>query len=419
MDYPKLRYIEAFPMEVEKGTRIYIRDPLNYATEPLLIPQVTYFILSHFDGQHSLLDIQEAFARQFSQVLPREQLHELIDQLDTYYYLDSERFARLQQETLEAFRQASVREMAHADTCYSSQPGEFSTQLSAFFSGNDGPGLPSASAQEHAPKHLPVQSLRGLIAPHIDLRVGGSTYAWAYKELAERCDADLFILLGTSHYGMNDLFVSTLKDYNTPLGPVRTDQDFMRTLQEHYSEDLFGDELLHRNEHSLEFQMLFLQYVLGGQRDFTVVPILVSSFHHMVMTKTPPTEIPRMADFLTALKKTIAQSGRKVCFVAGVDFAHVGQKFGDQGDLTQDFLDWVESEDKRLIQALENVDHHDFFDQIAKDGDKRRVCGFSPMYTMLHLLHLIGAKEGKLLKYDRSIDPHTQSSVSFASLAFY
>ena len=412
MDYPKLRHIEAFPVEVEKDTRVCIRDPFNYATESLLIPQVTYFILSHFDGQHSLLDIQEAFARQFSQVLPREQLNALIDQLDTYYYLDSERFARLQQETLDAFRQASVREMAHADTCYSSQPDEFTTQLSAFFKGADGPGLPSAVTQEHPP-------IRGLIAPHIDLRIGGPTYAWAYKELAERCDADLFILLGTSHYGTKDLFVSTLKDYNTPLGPVRTDQGFTRTLQEHYTEDLFGDELLHRNEHSLEFQMLFLQYMLSGKRDFTVVPILVSSFHHMVMTKTPPTEIPRMADFLTALKKTIAQSGRKVCFVAGVDFAHVGQKFGDKGDLKQDFLDWVESEDKRLIQALENVDHGDFFDQIAKDGDKRRVCGFSPMYTLLHLLPVVGAKEGKLLKYDRSIDPHTQSSVSFASLAFY
>lgn len=74
------------------------------------------------------------------------------------------------------------------------------------------------------------------------------------------------------------------------------------------------------------------------------------------------------------------------------------------------------AEDQRLIQALESVDHADFFDQIAKDGDRRRVCGFSPMYTFLHL---VGASHGKLLKYDRSIDPHTQSSVSFASLAFY
>ena len=35
------------------------------------------------------------------------------------------------------------------------------------------------------------------------------------------------------------------------------------------------------------------------------------------------------------------------------------------------------------------------------------------------MLHLLGAKHGKLLKYARSIDQQTQSSVSFASLAFY
>jgi AmmeMemoRadiSam system protein B len=158
-----------------------------------------------------------------------------------------------------------------------------------------------------------------------------------------------------------------------------------------------------------------LQYVFGKIREFTILPILVTSFHHMILTKTPPAETPRVAAFLNALKQTIAQSTKKVCFVAGVDFAHVGQKFGDQGPLTQGFLNWVESEDQRLIQALENVDHADFFAEIAKNGDQRRVCGFAPMYTFLHL---VGAKQGKLLKYAYA-ETAPQSTVSFASLAFY
>jgi len=409
MDYPKLRPIEAFPVEVENRQRIYIRDPLNYAKDSLLLSYPTYFIISHFDGRHSTLDIQEAFVRQFGDVLSSDKIRELAEQLDQYYYLDSERFARLQQEILDAFRRSPVRDMAHADTCYSAQAEEFTNQLTAFFNGTEGPGLPSPDGQRHPP-------VRGIIAPHIDLRVGGLCYAWAYKELVERCDADLFILLGTSHYGMSQLFVATEKDYNTPLGPVKTDREFVQALQTNYSGDLFADEILHRTEHSLEFQTLFLQYVFGGKREFTVVPILVSSFHHMVMSETPPEQDPRVAAFLAALRETIARSGRKVCLVAGVDFAHVGQKFGDPGPLTQDFLNWVEAEDRRLIQALEQVAHADFFAQIAKDGDRRRVCGFSPMYTFLHLVE---ATRGKLLKYDRSFDPTTQSSVSFASLAFY
>lgn len=409
LDYPGLRPVEAFSVSVENATRIYLRDPQNYATESLLLPPATCFILSHFDGQHSLPDIQEAFTRQFSQVLPGEQLRSLIAQLDACYYLDSERFARLQQGTLAAFRRATVRDMAHADTRYSSQADEFRRQMTGFFGDEQGPGRPGAGGQSGEP-------LRSLIAPHIDLRVGGPTYAWAYKELAEQSEAELFIVLGTSHTAGTELFVSTCRDYATPLGPVTTDRAFVNALQTNCGHDLFADELLHRTEHSLEFQMLFLKYSLADRQDFTVVPILVSSFHHMIMTWTPPTETPRVTDFLAALRKTIADEGRAVCVVAGVDFAHVGRKFGDQDELTQDVPDWVEAEDRQLIRALENVDPGDFFEQIAKDGDERRGCGFAPMYTMLHLLN---AERGRLLRYDRSLDRQTQSSVSFASVAFY
>jgi len=408
LDYPRLRYIEAVPIEEAGRTRIYIRDPLNYAQSPLLLPYPTYFIISYFDGQHSPVDIQEAFAKQFGQILPREQIHDIIEQLDEYYYLDSPRFVALQSEIHAAFRRTPIREMAHADTCYSSQPEEFRTQTAALFNGADGPGLPNGG-------NVTLPAIRGLIAPHIDLRVGGAAYAWGYKELAERCDAELFILLGTSHYGAQDLFVTTDKDYNTPLGPVKTDREFVRALQQNYEEDLLASELIHRTEHSLEFQTLFLQYIFGQSRNFTIVPILVTSFHHMILTKTPPAETPRVAAFLDALRTTIAQCGKKVCFVAGVDFAHVGQKFGDQGPLTQDFLNWVESEDRRLIQALEKVDHASFFAEIAKNGDQRRVCGFAPMYTFLHLVE---AKQGRLLKYAYA-ETAPQSAVSFASLAFY
>lgn len=409
MDYPKLRSIEAFPVEADNQTRIYIRDPLNYAKTPLLVPYPTYFIMTRCDGQHSLAEIQDAFTQQFKQVLPQEKIHEILRQLDQYHYLESERFALLRDEIHDAFFRSPVRDMAHADTCYSSQPEVFTEQTTAFFHEPQGPGLPQA-------RNAAASPVRGLIAPHIDLRVGGPAYAYAYKELAERCDADLFILLGTSHHGMENLFVATEKDYNTPLGPVRTDREFIRAFQARYSEDVFADQLLHRTEHSLEFQTLFLQYVFGKTRPFTIVPILVSSFHHMVLSNTPPVAVPRVAAFLQALKATIAESKKKVCFVAGVDFAHVGQKFGDEGPLTDAFLNWVQHEDHRLIQALEKVDHADFFAQIAKDNDRRRVCGFAPMYTFLHLVE---AQEGKLLKYDRSIDPATQSSVSFASMAFY
>jgi predicted class III extradiol MEMO1 family dioxygenase len=132
------------------------------------------------------------------------------------------------------------------------------------------------------------------------------------------------------------------------------------------------------------------------------------------LSQTQPVEDERIGSFVQSLKVTIAQSRRKVCFVAGVD-THMSPVFGDKGPMTKETIDWVEVEDRRLVQSLEKVDHVDFFNQIAKNGDKRRVCGFAPMYTFLNVIE---ASEGKLLKYGCATNMYPESLVSFASLAF-
>src|SRR5438445_6605156 len=102
MDYPKLRPIEVFPVEVENRQRIYIRDPLNYAKDSLLLSYPTYFIISHFDGRHSTLDIQEAFVRQFGDILSSDKTGEIGEQSGQDYYLARHRFARRHQALLDA-----------------------------------------------------------------------------------------------------------------------------------------------------------------------------------------------------------------------------------------------------------------------------------------------------------------------------
>src|SRR5262249_56372138 len=90
---------------------------------------------------------------------------------------------------------------------------------------------------------------------------GGPAGAWAYRALAERCAADLFVIVGTCHVGMRHPFALTRKDYGTPLGPARADRDFVEALSARAAQDCFGSELAHRNEHSVEFQAVFLQYL--------------------------------------------------------------------------------------------------------------------------------------------------------------
>jgi hypothetical protein len=407
MRLPKIRPVEALPVEIDGERLVYLRDPLGYASQGLLLPLPAFFIVSLLDGCHSPLDVQEAFARRFGDVLTSDLLSHLVAQLDTHYYLEGERFATLEREARAHFAAAPTRPLAHVGTCYSGDRERLRAELDGFFTHVSGPGRPRGRGAGRGP--------RAVIAPHIDLRVGGPCYAWAYREIAERSDAEVFVLFGTSHAPGSHPFILTRKDFETPMGTVRTDGAFIDRLEREYGGELFRDEILHRNEHSLEFQALFLQHVLGVHRAFRIVPILVGSFHHMVAARRRPVEDPAIGDFIAALQRVLAQEPRPVCLVAGVDFAHVGRKFGDAEGLDPEFLRWVEAEDRSLLSPLERVDAAGFFDAVAKDGDRRRVCGLSPMYTLLATL---GGGRGRLLHYDRSDEPQTQSAVSFASLVF-
>lgn len=411
---PKLRPIEAFPVEQDGKTLVYLKDPLNLAT-PIGISPVGYFILSHFDGRHSTVDVQAAYAKQFGAVLESAELQSFIAMLDQYHYLESERFESYREQVMLEFRRLPERPAAHAGGVYKADAAELTAQLDGYFSAAEGPGLPSAENASAAPK--------AIVAPHIDFHRGGPAYGWAYKPLIESEGADLFILLGTSHCGGRTPYILTRKSFATPLGVVETDKEFVDRLQAGGAEDYFADEYLHRGEHSLEFQVLFLKYcaqkraALTGrpERPFKIVPILVSSFHAAMMSRTAPEQSESTGAFLRRLRDLSRRETREVCFVAGVDLAHVGRQFGDREPITEDFLQWVEREDRDLVARLTALDAPGFFENIAKDQDRRRVCGFSPMYSLIHLLDGV---EGKALTYRQAYTPETASAVTFASVVF-
>ncbi|HWX76814.1 MAG TPA: AmmeMemoRadiSam system protein B, partial [Candidatus Acidoferrales bacterium] len=382
---------------------------------PMGISPVGYFILAHLDGHHSLIDIQEAYSKQFGSLLLSDDLKKFLDALDQHYYLANERFESYQAAVVQEFRSLPTRAAAHAGGVYKGDDAGLNAQLTGYFSSPDGPGLPSLNNEAAVP--------RAIVAPHIDFHRGGPAYAWAYKSLAESEGADLYILLGTSHCGGKNPYILTLKDFDTPLGAVRTDRQFVQNLQQRCPEDLFTDEYLHRGEHSLEFQVVYLKYIarrraeMTGQEEkpFKIVPILVSSFHSLMLSRTFPEKTSPVSGFLNALRELAEKDTRRVCFVAGVDLAHVGKQFGDREPITDDFLKWVETEDRRLVERLAALDAPGFFHEIAKDQDKRKICGFSPLYSLIHLLN---GNQGKHLKYSQAFTPETGSAVTFTSMIF-
>ncbi len=407
-NYPKLRNLDIFPSEISGQRVICLRDPLKITDKVILVPQEALFILSLLDGRHSVSDIQAEFMRRSGTLIYREIIQGLVDQLEENYLLDSERFRLLEKQSLDDFKNNSVRPMTVIEGGENSDGTRLQEAIEAFFVDPQGPGLPTGERVS--------QRLVGAIAPHIDYQRGGFCYAWTHKAIRELCDADLFIILGTAHTPMNKPFALTRKDFQTPWGLVGTDRDFLKEFQAHCDCDFYEDEYTHKGEHSVELQIIFQRACWPKETTFEIVPILCGSFHEAILNNTSPLVLPGVREFLEGMRAAMARTSKRICLLASADLAHVGRRFGDPEAPNRLSLQSLAEEDHRLLARAEQVDAEGFHASICREKDRRRICGLPPIYT---LLSLIRAREGKVLKYDQSLDAVTQSAVTFASLAFY
>ncbi|HSR13002.1 MAG TPA: AmmeMemoRadiSam system protein B [Thermodesulfobacteriota bacterium] len=402
--YPRMRGVDVFPTEISGQKVICLRDPLNLSGKILFIPIHAYFILSLFDGRHSVTDVQAEFMRQFGELIYRDKIEQLVAQLDENFLLESERFREAERQLIDSFKASPVRPMALAGESYAQDGEELRKTISSYFDAPDGPDGTAFELEG---------TMAGAIAPHIDYGRGGPTYAWAHGALQESCNADLFVILGTSHTPMKKLFALTRKGFETPYGVVETDREFVSELE---GDDLYEDEWVHKTEHSIELQLVFLRALWRKKDPFRIVPILCGSFHEAIANRCSPADLPGVEAFVQSLKRAMNRAGRRVCLIASADLAHMGLRFGDTEPLTRFSLKNLEEEDLALLERAGRVDAEDFFRTVSRDGDRRRICGLAPIYILLRLLE---GGRGKLLKYSQAFDPSSQSVVSFAGMAFH
>lgn len=415
MDTPRLRPVEAFPVEIEGRRLLALRDPAGLAERTVLVPFELAPVLASLDGRHTLLDLQVEYVRALGgQLVRRADLEEIVELLDRAHLLDSPAFAAHKTALAEAFRAAPHRPAAHAGASYPDDPGLLAAQLAAFEreAGGTG-GDPGVARDSGAPAG---GDLALLVAPHIDLRVGGATYVPAYRALAAAGGADLAVILGVAHGGVPGFFVASTKDFATPLGLARTDRVFVAALSAAFGEDLTLEELVHRSDHTVEFQLLFLQRALGpGCR---IVPLLCAFGHEEASARGEPAG-QRIGRFAAALAETVAgrrARGERVVLVVSADLAHVGPRYGDPAPFDRAALLDVEQADRETLAAVAAVDAAGLLDRVAADGNARRLCGFSPLYTGLLAA---GARRGRLLAYAQGRSDAVGSVVSYASMALY
>ncbi|MEA2631138.1 MAG: hypothetical protein QOE66_1357 [Chloroflexota bacterium] len=411
LERPKLRPLSAHRLEHQGRSYAALEDPLGIFDDPVLIPiEGFHGIVRKFDGKMTLGEIQARVLRDTGQRLALAELRDLVEQLDKAMVLDGPTFAAFHA----AYRSEPVRPAALAGRSYAGSELALRAQLAQFFAHDRGAGVPRFGNGQ-GEGATPRVRLRGILSPHIDFHRGGPVYTWSYKELVEQSDADTFVILGVSHQYCRNRFALTRKDFATPLGLVPTDRAYVDRIAARAGADVFEDELSHRTEHSIEFQVVFLQYLLGGRRPFSIVPILVGSFHDLMDEGTDPIEDVEVRRFIDALRVSESASGKRVAYIGGIDLCHVGPEFGDPDPLDATTLDHVRNFDTAMLDHASANDPAAWFGTAAKVGNRWRVCGLAATYTMLHAM---GPARGRLLKYDQAVDARRTCCVSFASLAF-
>jgi AmmeMemoRadiSam system protein B len=119
---------------------------------------------------------------------------------------------------------------------------------------------------------VPWTKPRVLIVPHAGYVYSGSTAARAYRSLeSQRDDIRRVVLLGPAHrVYLEGMAVPSVNAFSTPLGEVMLDASGIEQISKLPGVTV-SDEA-HREEHSLEVQLPFLQSVL---KYFTLVPVVV------------------------------------------------------------------------------------------------------------------------------------------------
>ncbi len=404
---PRLRpTLDFMPSPVPDKPGLLIRDPFQFSDAALVIPPGLVESLTYFDGTRTSLDLREFLVRLTGELDVGDLEKHLIDALSEAGFLEDENFFGRKEQAERAFASATTREPAHAGTGYPEDPAELTSTLRQYVNAT----APAA----------PNGRIRAIAAPHVSPYGGVDAYRAAYASLtsadAEKNFADrTFVVLGTSHYGESDRFGLTRKAFRTPLGETSTNLALVDEIARAAGDGILMEDYCHAVEHSIEFQVVFLQHLFGPR--VRVVPVLCGAFSRGMQAGAQPEASESVRRTIGALGEIAAREGDRLLWVLGVDMAHMGRRYGDSFEAAagRGEMEEVTRRDHSRIERMEQGDATGFWEQVRENHDDLKWCGASPIYAFLRALPDV---RGSLLHYQQwNIDP--QSVVSFAGMRFH
>ncbi len=219
------------------------------------------------------------------------------------------------------------------------------------------------------------KNIFGLISPHAGYVYSGTAAAYGYSLLKGR-KYDTIIILGPSHYTLlNGASVWKNGQYSTPLGKIDIDTEATNFLLDKY-EHIEFNQIAHIQEHSIEVQLPFLQYVLKS--DFKFVPIIIGN--------QQLDYIKKLTEALINLLNT--NINKKYLFIASTDLSHYHSS------------DVALRMDGNVASAIESFDIEKLNTIIEERTGE--ACGIGPILTLMLLSEKLNIKNVDILKLTNS-----------------
>ncbi len=392
--------LDFMPSPSEEHPGLLIRDPYQFSDKTLIIPPPIVPVLEFFDGVSTRLDLHKALVDLTGDLQVSELAGHLSGALSQAGFLEDENYERMRNEVKAEFASAPTRLPSHAGAAYPDDPAELREVFGDYMK------APAPVA--------PTPHLVGIAAPHVSPWGGAESYRDAYLALTPEYRERVFVILGTSHYGAGERFGLTRKNFITPVGEARTETALVDRLAAAAPGAVEMEDYCHRTEHSIEFQVAFLQHIYGA--DVRILPILCGPYAKSLMEGGMPEDDENVRRFLGALGELHAAHSHELLWVLGVDMSHVGRRYGNPQPATayQDQMLTVSARDKDRIERISRGDARGFWEMVQPNHDDLNWCGSSPFYTFLKA---VPEARGQLRRYQHwQIDPH--SVVSFAAMNF-
>lgn len=252
---------------------------------------------------------------------------------------------------------------------------------------------------KHGPGNLPSQpgerkqGLIGYVVPHAGYMYSGPVAAHSYLDMSRHGSFETIIILGTNHTGLGkpvSIYPGGL--WETPLGTLRVDEELGKKIVEN-SDIADFDVYAHIEEHSIEVQLPFIQYIYGN--NVKIVPIVIG------------VHTPEAADDLSnAILAARKETNRDIVVLASSDFNHY-----EPHDVTS-------SKDMKAIEKIIALDTKGFYEVMLENDIS--ICGPGGIMTLMEITR---KQQGKasLLKHATSgdISGDKRAVVGYASIKFH